>query len=119
MGPELIPTEPADLLEDPEIDVLVELAGGDEPMRTYLERAIRAGKHIITANKVVMAKHGPELLDLAAERNVDVYFEAAVGGGIPPISAFRPDLPANRSDRAPPLINTTTNYPPSPTAPPR
>ena len=71
---DLITAEPADLLEDPQIDVLVELAGGDEPMRTYLERAIRAGKHIITANKVVMAKHGPELLDLAAERHVDVYF---------------------------------------------
>src|SRR3982075_2151052 len=110
IAPELITAEPADLLDDPEIDVLVELAGGDEPMRTYLERAIRAGKHIITANKVVMAKHGPELLDLAAERNVDVYFEAAVGGGIPLISAFRTDLQANRIERVSAVINGTTNY---------
>jgi len=95
IAPDLLTAEPADLLEDPEIDVLVELAGGDEPMRTYLERAIRAGKHIITANKVVMAKHGPELLDLAAERNVDVYFEAAVGEVARSIT--RPWYPAFRS----------------------
>src|ERR1700716_1463741 len=110
IAPELLTTEPADLLEDPAIDVLIEVAGGDEPMRTYLERAISAGKHIITANKVVMAKHGPELLDLAAERNVDVYFEAAVGGGIPLISAFRTDLQANRIERVSAVINGTTNY---------
>jgi len=67
IAPELLTTEPADVLEDPTIDVLMEVAGGDEPMRSYLERAIRAGKHVITANKVVMARHGPELLDLAAE----------------------------------------------------
>jgi len=65
---DLLTVEPADLVEDPAIDVVVEVAGGDEPMRSYLERAIRAGKHVITANKVVMAKHGPELLDLAAEK---------------------------------------------------
>src|ERR1700704_54490 len=110
IAPELLPTEPADLLEDPAIDVLVEVAGGDEPMRSYLERAISAGKHIITANKVVMAKHGPELLDLAAEKNVDIYFEAAVGGGIPLISAFRTDLQANRIERVSAVINGTTNY---------
>jgi len=76
----------------------------------YLERAIRAGKHVVTANKVVMAKYGPELLDLAAERNVDVYFEAAVGGGIPLISTFRTDLQANRIERVSAVINGTTNY---------
>ena len=86
---ELLTTDPSDVLDDPAIQVLVEVAGGDEPMRGYLERAIRAGKHVVTANKVVMAKHGPELLDLAAEKNVDVYFEAAVGGGIPLISIAR------------------------------
>jgi homoserine dehydrogenase len=110
IAPELLTTDASDLLDDPEIDVLIELAGGDEPMRTYLERAIRAGKHIITANKVVMAKHGPELLDLAVERNVDVYFEAAVGGGIPLISTFRTDLQANRIERVSAVINGTTNY---------
>jgi homoserine dehydrogenase len=110
ISPELLTADPASLLEDPSIDVLIEVAGGDEPMRGYLERAIRAGKHVITANKVVMAKHGPELLDMAAERNVDVYFEAAVGGGIPLISTFRTDLQANRIERVSAVINGTTNY---------
>ena len=96
VGTELLTTNAADLLDDPKIDVIVEVAGGEEPMRAYLERAIRAGKHVVTANKVVMAKHGPDLLDLAAQKNVDLYFEAAVGGGIPLISTFRTDLQANR-----------------------
>ncbi|HYM96468.1 MAG TPA: homoserine dehydrogenase, partial [Candidatus Sulfotelmatobacter sp.] len=106
----LLTTSPDALLDDPQIEVLVEVAGGDEPMRAYLERAIHAGKHVITANKVVMAKHGPELLDAAAEKNVDVYFEAAVGGGIPLISTFRTDLQANRIERVSAVINGTTNY---------
>src|SRR2546423_10472383 len=79
-------------------------------MRSYMERAIQAGKHVITANKVVMARHGPELLDQAAEKNVDVYFEAAVGGGIPLISTFRTDLQANRIESVSAVINGTTNY---------
>jgi homoserine dehydrogenase len=107
---ELLTDDPKELLDDPEIQIVVEVAGGDAPMRSYLERAIRAGKHVVTANKVVMAKHGPELLDLAAERNVDVYFEAAVGGGIPLISTFRTDLQANRIERVSAVINGTTNY---------
>jgi homoserine dehydrogenase len=110
IDPSLLTADPDSLLDDPEIDVLVEVAGGDQPMHSYLERAIRAGKHVVTANKVVMAKHGPELLDLAAERNVDVYFEAAVGGGIPLISTFRTDLQANRIERVSAVINGTTNY---------
>ena len=107
---DLLTTDPARVLEDPSIHVVVEVAGGDEPMRGYLERAIRAGKHVVTANKVVMAKHGLELLDLAADKNVDVYFEAAVGGGIPLISTFRTDLQANRIERLSAVINGTTNY---------
>src|SRR5947209_17043598 len=106
----LLTAEASDLLDNEAIEVIIEVAGGDEPMRSYLERAIAAGKHVITANKVVTAKHGPELLDLAAERNVDVYFEAAVGGGIPLISTFRVDLQANRIERVSAVINGTTNY---------
>jgi homoserine dehydrogenase len=110
VAPELLTADPSELIDDPSIQILVEVAGGDEPMHGYLERAIRSGKHVVTANKVVMAKHGPELLDLAAERNVDVYFEAAVGGGIPLISTFRTDLQANRIERVSAVINGTTNY---------
>src|ERR1051326_818792 len=107
---DLLTADPAELLDDRAIEVVIEVAGGDEPMRSYLERAIRAGKHIITANKVVMARHGPHLLDEAAEKNVDVYFEAAVGGGIPLISAFRTDLQANQIESVSAVINGTTNY---------
>ena len=107
---ELLTNDPAQLLDDPSIDIVVEVAGGDEPMHGYLERAIQAGKHVVTANKVVMARHGMELLELAAQRNVDVYFEAAVGGGIPLISTFRTDLQANRIERVSAVINGTTNY---------
>src|SRR5690242_13346835 len=110
IAPELLTADPDELLGDPSIEAVIEVAGGDEPMRSYIERAIQAGKHIVTANKVVMAKHGPELLDLAAERNVDVYFEAAVGGGIPLISTFRVDLQANRIERVSAVLNGTTNY---------
>ncbi len=107
---ELLTADPEQVLADPEIEVVIEVAGGDEPMHSYLQRAIGAGKHVITANKVVMARHGPELLDQAAERNVDLYFEAAVGGGIPLISIFRTDLQANRIERVSAVINGTTNY---------
>jgi homoserine dehydrogenase len=110
IDPQLLTIDPADVLDDPSVEVLIEVAGGDEPMRSYIERAIQNGKHVITANKMVMAKHGPELLDVAAENNVDVYFEAAVGGGIPLISTFRTDLQANRIERVSAVINGTTNY---------
>src|SRR5438477_8453906 len=107
---DVLTADPADVLDDPAIEVVIEVAGGDEPMRSYIERAIQAGKHVITANKVVMARHGPELLDQAVEKNVDVYFEAAVGGGIPLISTFRTDLQANKIERVSAVINGTTNY---------
>src|SRR3989440_741975 len=110
ISPDLLTTDASQILDDPAVEVLIEVAGGDEPMRSYIEQAIQSGKHVITANKVVMAKHGPKLLDQAAEKNVDVYFEAAVGGGIPLISTFRTDLQANRIERVSAVINGTTNY---------
>ncbi|MDQ6772576.1 MAG: homoserine dehydrogenase [Candidatus Dormibacteraeota bacterium] len=106
----LISTVAEDVVGARDVDVVVEVAGGEEPMRSYVERALRAGQHVVTANKLVMAKHGPELLELAAEMNVDIYFEAAVGGGIPLISTFRVDLLANDIQRIAAVINGTTNY---------
>ena len=106
----VLTTDPDAVLDDPEVGVVVELMGGEEPARSYLERALRAGKHVVTANKVVMAKHGPALLELAAERNVDLYFEAAVGGGIPLISTFKVDLQANEIESITAVINGTTNH---------
>src|SRR5205807_7654483 len=92
------------------VDVVVEVAGGVEPARSYLERALSQRKHVVTANKAVMAKHGLALLELAGRMNVDVYFEAAVGGGIPLISTFKVDLVANDIQRIMAVINGTTNY---------
>jgi homoserine dehydrogenase len=103
-------TDAAAVLDDPSIAVVVELIGGMEPARTYIERAINAGKPVVTANKEVMAHHGPELLELARQRGVDVYFEAAVGGGIPLISTFKIDLLANEISRIDAVINGTTNF---------
>jgi len=106
----LLTGDPHHVIDDPAIDIVVEVAGGEEPARSWIERAIRARKHVVTANKVVMAAHGPELLELAGEMDVDVYFEAAVGGGIPLISTFKVDLAANQLERVTAIINGTTNY---------
>lgn len=103
-------TEADDILLDPEIAVVVELLGGEEPAHSYLRRAIGSGKHVVTANKEVLAKFGPELLTLAQEHHVDVYFEGSVGGGIPLISPFKQALVANRVTRVRAIINGTTNY---------
>ncbi|MEP7104761.1 MAG: homoserine dehydrogenase, partial [Chloroflexota bacterium] len=107
---ELLTSDAHQVIDDPGVDIVVELAGGEEPARSWIERAIRARKHVVTANKVVMAAHGPELLELAGEMDVDVYFEAAVGGGIPLISTFKVDLAANQLERVTAIINGTTNY---------
>ena len=106
----LLTTDPDDILDDPSINVVVEVMGGMEPARTYIERAISARKAVVTANKEVMAHHGPALLELARARGVDVYFEAAVGGGIPLISTFKIDLLANEISRIEAVINGTTNF---------
>lgn len=106
----LITTDVGGVLDDPEIAVVVEVAGGEEPARTFLEQALRNCKHVVTANKVVMARHGHELLELASEQNVEIAFEAAVGGGIPLVGTFKVDLVSNRLWRVTAIINGTTNY---------
>ncbi len=108
--PALLTCDPSDILDDPSIHIVIELIGGVEPAYTYAKRAILAGKHLVTGNKDVMANHGPELLRLANEQNVDVYFEASVGGGIPLIGSFRSDLVATEIHEIYAIINGTTNY---------
>ena len=103
-------TTPADVLEAADIDVVVELIGGIEPARGYMEAALRNGKHLVTANKDVMANYGVDLLRLAGERSLDLFFEASVGGGIPLIGPFRQDLAANEITEIHAIINGTTNY---------
>src|SRR3982074_29774 len=103
-------TDPDEVLADPNVHIVVEVIGGVEPAHEYLRRAIQAGKHIVTANKEVMAKYGPDLVELALEQEVDIYFEAAVGGGIPLTATFKIDLRANEINSIEAIINGTTNY---------
>ena len=102
--------DPAALLDDPAISVVVEAIGGDQPAFDYIQRALHAGKHVVTANKEVMAKHGPEALAHAAEHGVGLRFEASVGGGIPIIGPLLRDLAANDLTAVNAVINGTTNY---------
>lgn len=104
-------TDNADaLLSDPEIDVIIELIGGLEPARTFIERALRAGKHVVTANKHLLAHHGAELLALARANGVGLLFEAAVGGGIPIIRTLQQGLAANDISSVQGILNGTCNY---------
>ena len=98
------------VLEDPAIDIVVEVIGGEEPAGSFIRRALSAGKHVVTANKELMAKSGPELLADAHARGLDIMFEASVGGGIPLISPLRRDLLANKITSIRAIINGTTNY---------
>ncbi|MDO8672203.1 MAG: homoserine dehydrogenase [Dehalococcoidia bacterium] len=106
----LLTTDARDILDDPEIDIVIEVIGGETPAHSYVMEALRKGKHVVTANKEVMAKHGPELLVLAKEKAVDILYEASVGGGIPIIAPFKHDLTANKITAVHAIINGTTNY---------
>ncbi len=103
-------TDAAAVIDDPAVAVIVEVLGGVEPAHQYLRQALEADKHVVTANKEVMAAHGVDLLKLAAERGLDLYFEASVGGGIPLIGPFRQDLVANEIEEVHAILNGTTNY---------
>lgn len=98
------------LVEHPEIDIICELIGGIEPARSLILRAIAAGKHVVTANKALIASHGNEIFAAAGERGVAVSFEAAVAGGIPIIKSLREGLAGNRITRVTGIINGTSNY---------
>jgi homoserine dehydrogenase len=106
----LITTDVAAVLGDPEIEIILELMGGEEPARTYLLDAIARGKHIVTANKALLAAHGEEIFAAAAERGVDVYYEASVGGGVPIIRALREGLASDRVDELVAIVNGTSNF---------
>jgi homoserine dehydrogenase len=107
---ELLTTDARDILDDEEIDLVIEVMGGERPAYDYLREALSRGKYVVTANKEVMAKHGPELLDAAREARVDVLYEASVGGGIPLIAPLKRDLLANAMTSVRAIINGTTNY---------
>ena len=103
-------TDPCQVVDDPDIAVVVELLGGYEPARTLVLRAIANGKHVVTANKALIALHGGEIFAAAHARGVIVAFEAAVSGGVPIIKAIREGLAGNRIEWLAGIINGTTNF---------
>ncbi|MYM25692.1 homoserine dehydrogenase [Duganella sp. FT135W] len=109
-GKVAVVANPMDIVNDPEIDIVVELIGGYEQARELVLKAIENGKHVVTANKALLAVHGNEIFAAAQAKGVMVAFEAAVAGGIPIIKALREGLTANRIDWLAGIINGTTNF---------
>lgn len=99
-----------EIVEDPEISIVIEVMGGIEPAKTMILEALCAGKNVVTANKDLVAVHGRELLDAAQENQVDFLFEAAVAGGIPIIRPLKQCLAVNEIDEVIGIVNGTTNY---------
>lgn len=106
----LLTDAPAHLVASPGTDAVVELMGGDEPARTLISAALSAGKAVVTANKHVLARHGPELEAIARRTGAALRFEASVGGGIPVLGPIALDLAANRFDAIRGILNGTTNF---------
>ncbi len=107
---ECFTTDLDSIVSDPDIDVVVEVIGGLEPARTHILKAIANGKHIVTANKAVIARHGAEIFDAAQAAGVYVLIEAAVGGGIPIIQPLKNSLGGDRLNAITGIVNGTTNY---------
>ncbi len=103
-------TDAADIIDNPDIDIVIELIGGIEPARSFIARALENGKHVVTANKDMMARHGQDLIDLARENTVNLFYEASVGGAIPLIRPLKHNLIADRISRVLGIVNGTTNY---------
>lgn len=105
-----ITSNPSELVDDPEIEIIIEVMGGEHPALELLTAAIEKRKHIVTANKEVLAKHGPELFKLAASKGVAIFCEASVAGGIPLISTIHKGLEANQISSVTGILNGTTNF---------
>ena len=105
-----ITTDVEEILSDQQTHIIVELMGGEDPAGEYIRRALEAGKHVITANKAVMAASGASLFEIANRNDLHLQFEASVGGGIPIISSLRRDLVANNISSIEAIINGTTNF---------
>ena len=110
VDPGLLTTSVDDILNDPEISVVIELIGGYEPAKTFVLKAIEKGKHIVTANKALLALHGSEIYAAAVRKGVEVQFEASVGGGIPVLTAIKSNLAANNFNSVFGIMNGTCNY---------
>lgn len=107
---DIFTTDYHDVINDPEIDIVVELIGGTGVAKSVIVEALQAGKHVVTANKAIMATSGEEIMDLAEEKGLEIAFGASVGGGIPIIDPLKHSLIANRIDSIMGIVNGTTNY---------
>jgi homoserine dehydrogenase len=107
---EMKSTSADDVLEDPEISIVVETIGGTEPAREFVRKALESGKNVVTSNKELIARHGKELFEAAEQRNLDLMFEGSVGGGIPILRPLKQCLAANRICRIMGIVNGTTNF---------
>lgn len=107
---DLLTDKAEEILDNPNIDLIVELIGGEDPAYKYIIRAIKNGKAVVTANKLVIAKYDREILDLAAKKGVNVSFEGSVAGGIPVIRPLKQSFAANKIEKLYGILNGTTNY---------
>ena len=106
----IIADTPEKILKDPKIDIVVELMGGYEPARSYILRAMKEGKDVVTANKALLAVHGEEIFTQAQAHGIDIGFEASVGGGIPIIRTLKEGLAGDRNQALYAILNGTCNY---------
>ncbi|MBV9283578.1 MAG: homoserine dehydrogenase, partial [Acidimicrobiia bacterium] len=110
LGSDVLTNDPVSVVEDPEVDVVVELIGGIEPARELILTALQNGKAVVTGNKELLANVGAELFEAAEKAGVDLLFEAAVAGGIPLIRPLRESLAGERVQRILGIVNGTTNF---------
>ncbi|HDL89983.1 MAG TPA: homoserine dehydrogenase [Thermodesulforhabdus norvegica] len=110
VGRDVLTTNVDDVLEDPEIDIVVELIGGIEPAMSFIKKALEHGKHVVTANKALLAQHGNELFEFARRKERIIAYEASVAGGIPFIKSLREGLAANRITTVFGILNGTANF---------
>jgi homoserine dehydrogenase len=110
VSPDLLTTDAMDVINDPDIDIVVELIGGVEKAKDYLLKAMKKGKHVVTANKALLAEHGEGLYKAADQYGVNLAFEASVAGGIPIVRSLTEGLSANRFRVILGILNGTSNY---------
>lgn len=110
LGGVTVSNDAAKLIQDPNVQIVCELIGGLEPARTFILNALKAGKHVVTANKMLLAHHGPELCRAAVDNGVELRYEASVAGGIPIIRSIREGLTADRIKAIYGILNGTCNY---------
>ena len=109
-NPSVLTNDVKEIMQDPEICIVVEVMGGIEPARTYILEALKAGKHVVTANKDLLAADGHILMETAAEYHCDLFYEAAVAGGIPIIGPLKSSLSGNHIKEVMGIVNGTTNF---------